>query len=96
MLIGVRSILTEGLKAAEPPLQKAIDLMTAELDSEPQERGAQYHMRLMVAAEAFPLGPQLANYLAVHALKHATLRMQTDMMLNNIRELRAEDERQKA
>ena len=43
----------------------------------------------MVATEALPLGPQLANYLVVHALK---LDMQTDMMLNGIRKRQAQDE----
>ena len=94
MLIGIRSILTKELKAAELPLQNAIDLMTAELDSEPQERGAQYHALLKNANAAFPLGPQLANYLVVHALKQAKHDMQTDLMLNSIRQRRAEDELQ--
>ena len=94
VLIGIRSILTKELKAAELPLQNAIDLMTAELDSEPQERGAQYHALLKNANAAFPLGPQLANYLVVHALKQAKHDMQTDLMLNSIRQRRAEDELQ--
>jgi hypothetical protein len=93
MLTGIQSVLTEGLKAAATPLQKAIGLMTAELDSgEPQERGAQYHLLLTEATEAFPLGPQLANYLVVHSLKQAKLDMQTDLMLSGIRKRRAEDE----